>query len=52
MAEAYAALTAWRPYRDAWVARVAMSEIAKGVAAGRYDPAVVNALSLLMKSFS
>lgn len=50
VAEAYAALTAWRPYRDAWDARVAVSEINKGVDMGRYDPTVANALSNILKS--
>ncbi len=50
VAEGYAALTAWRPYRDAWDARVAMSEIAKGVDMGRYDPTVVNVLNTIMKT--
>ena len=50
VAEAYAALTAWRPYRDAWDARVALSEIAKGVDAGRYDPGVVNALNTILRA--
>jgi len=44
VAEAYSALTSWRPYHDAWDARVAMSEIRKGVQKGRYDPKVVEAL--------
>jgi len=48
--EAYAALTAWRPYRDAWDVRVALSEIAKGVDSGRYDPAVVVALNSILKA--
>jgi len=48
--EAYAALTAWRPYRDAWDARVALSEINKGMDMGRYDPKIVNALSTILKA--
>jgi len=44
VAEAYSALTSWRPYHDAWDARVALSEIRKGVEKGRYDPKVVDAL--------
>jgi HD-GYP domain-containing protein (c-di-GMP phosphodiesterase class II) len=44
VAEAYSALTSWRPYHDAWDARVAMSELRKGVQKGRYDPKVVDAL--------
>ena len=48
--EAYSALTSWRPYREAWDARVAMSELHKGVEKGRYDPKVVAALDELLKS--
>jgi HD-GYP domain-containing protein (c-di-GMP phosphodiesterase class II) len=44
VAEAYSALTSWRPYHDPWDARVAMSELRKGVQKGRYDPKVVEAL--------
>jgi len=41
VAEAFSALTSWRPYRDAWDARAALSEIRKGAEKGRYDPKVV-----------
>ncbi len=44
VAEAYSALTSWRPYHEAWDARVALSEIRKGMQKGRYDPKVVEAL--------
>ena len=50
VAEAYSALTAWRPYREAWDARVAISELRKGVEKGRYDPKVVSGLEKLLKS--
>ncbi|HET7842247.1 MAG TPA: HD domain-containing phosphohydrolase, partial [Terriglobia bacterium] len=50
VAEAYSALTAWRPYREAWDARVAISELRKGVEKGRYDPKVVTSLEDLLKS--
>jgi HD-GYP domain-containing protein (c-di-GMP phosphodiesterase class II) len=49
VAEGYAALTAWRPYRDAWDARVALSELHKGVEMGRYDPQVIDTLVNLLK---
>jgi len=45
VAAAYSALTSWRPYREAWDARVAVSEIRKGIEKGRYDPKVVSALT-------
>jgi putative two-component system response regulator len=44
VAEAFSALTSWRPYREAWEAGTALSEIRKGVAKGRYDPKVVEVL--------
>ncbi len=50
VAEAYNALTSWRPYREAWDARVAFSELRKGAEQGRYDPHVVDALVEVFKS--
>ena len=50
VAEAYSALTSWRPYREAWDARVAFSELRKGAEMGRYDPQVVDALVEVFKS--
>jgi HD-GYP domain-containing protein (c-di-GMP phosphodiesterase class II) len=50
VAEAYSALTAWRPYREAWDARVAITELRKGVEKERYDPKVVAGLEDLLKS--
>ena len=44
VAEAYSALTSWRPYHEAWDTRVAISEIRKGIDKGRYDPKVATAL--------
>ncbi len=52
VAEAYSALTAWRPYRDAWDQRVALSELHKEAAQGRFDSRVVDALAELLKSYS
>ena len=43
----YSALTAWRPYREAWDPRLALSELKKGVEKGRYDPQVVSSLTEL-----
>jgi HD-GYP domain-containing protein (c-di-GMP phosphodiesterase class II) len=43
-AEAYSALTSWRPYREAWDARVALSEIRKGGEKGLYDPRIVQVM--------
>jgi HD-GYP domain-containing protein (c-di-GMP phosphodiesterase class II)/class 3 adenylate cyclase len=50
VAEAYSALTSWRPYREAWDMRMALSELRKGVEQGRYDPKVVEALLELFKT--
>ena len=50
VAEGYTALTAWRPYRDAWDVRMALSETRKGVEKGRYDPKVVSALEEILKT--
>ena len=50
VADVYCALTERRPYRRAWDCRVALSEIHKGAAAGRFDPQVVDALNRLMAS--
>lgn len=50
LAEGYSALTAWRPYRDPWEARMALAELRKGVEKGRYDPKVLEALEDLLKS--
>jgi HD-GYP domain-containing protein (c-di-GMP phosphodiesterase class II) len=52
VAEAYSALTAWRPYHEPWDARVAMSELRKGVEKGRYDSKVVEALIDTLRSTS
>jgi len=49
VAEAYSALTSWRPYHDAWDARVAISELRKGVEKGKYDPKVVETLIEILK---
>jgi HD-GYP domain-containing protein (c-di-GMP phosphodiesterase class II)/class 3 adenylate cyclase len=50
VAEAYSALTSWRPYREAWDMRMALSELRKGAEQGRYDPKVVEALLELFKT--
>jgi len=52
VAEAFSALTSWRPYHEAWEARTALSEIRKGVEKGRYDPSVVNVLNEVFGSTS
>jgi adenylate cyclase len=45
VAEAYSALTSWRPYHDACDSRVALSEIRGDMDRGRFDPKVVEALN-------
>ena len=49
VAEAYSALTSWRPYHEAWDARVALSEIRKDVEKSRFDPKVAEALFDLLR---
>jgi HD-GYP domain-containing protein (c-di-GMP phosphodiesterase class II) len=44
VADAYDALTAWRPYRDSWERHAALDEIRRGVGKGLYDPKVVDFL--------
>jgi HD-GYP domain-containing protein (c-di-GMP phosphodiesterase class II)/class 3 adenylate cyclase len=51
VAEAYSALTSWRPYHEAWDTRVAMSDIRKGVQKGTYDPKVAEALLEILHPF-
>jgi adenylate cyclase len=48
LADVYCALTAWRPYRDAWDQRVALSELRKEAAKGKYDEQVVDTLCNLL----
>jgi putative two-component system response regulator len=52
VADAYSALTAWRPYREAWDRRMALSELRKGEEQGRFDPQVVQALTAMFGDFS
>jgi HD-GYP domain-containing protein (c-di-GMP phosphodiesterase class II) len=44
VADAYDALTSWRPYRESWERHAALDEIRRGVAKGLYDPRVVEQL--------
>jgi HD-GYP domain-containing protein (c-di-GMP phosphodiesterase class II)/class 3 adenylate cyclase len=44
VAEAYSALTSWRPYHEAWDSPTALNEIRSDGERGRYDPKVVEAL--------
>ncbi len=48
VADVYCALTEPRPYRNSWDTHVALNELQKGVAAGKYDSKVVEALLSLM----
>jgi HD-GYP domain-containing protein (c-di-GMP phosphodiesterase class II) len=48
VAEAYSAMTSWRPYHEPWDSRVAMSELRKGVEKERFEPRVVEALAELL----
>jgi adenylate cyclase len=48
VAEAYVSLTSKRPYRNPWDGRAAMTELSKYVQTGKFDPAVVEALSQIV----
>jgi HD-GYP domain-containing protein (c-di-GMP phosphodiesterase class II) len=48
VADAYDALTSWRPYRDPLARDAALDEISRGGARGIYDPRVVEALIKLL----
>ena len=50
VAEAYSALTSWRPYREAWDLRVAMNELRNDVERGRFDPKVVATLNEVFRA--
>ncbi len=50
VAEAYSALTSWRPYHEAWDSRVAMNEIRNDVDRGRFDPKVVATLNEVFRA--
>ncbi len=49
VAEAYSAMTSWRPYRGAWDVKLAMNEIRKAADKGCYDPRVVDILFEVLK---
>jgi len=48
VADAYDALTSWRPYRESWERHAALDEISRGVGKGLYDPKVVEFLVKMM----
>ncbi len=52
VAEAYSALTSWRPWRDSWDQRVAFGELRKGVEQGRFDARVVDTIIEMFKAHS
>jgi HD-GYP domain-containing protein (c-di-GMP phosphodiesterase class II) len=49
VADAYNALTSWRPYRDALARDAALDEIRRSCARGLYDPHVVEAVMKLLR---
>jgi adenylate cyclase len=49
VAEAYSAMTSWRPYRGAWDVKLAMNEIRKATDKGCYDPRVVDIFFEVLK---
>lgn len=48
VADSYAALTAWRPYREPWERNAVLGELHRDVEKGAFDPAVVAALAQLL----
>jgi HD-GYP domain-containing protein (c-di-GMP phosphodiesterase class II) len=44
VADTYAAMISWRPYRDSWERSVALDEVLRGAESGIYDRKVVEAL--------
>ena len=48
VADAYDALTSWRPYRETWERHAALGEINREVEKGIFDPMVVAALAKLI----
>lgn len=48
VADAYDALTSWRPYRESWECRAALGEISRDVEKGVFDPMVVSTLAQLI----
>lgn len=48
VADAYDALTSWRPYRDPLARDAALDEIQRGCARGIYEPRIVEALMKLL----
>lgn len=48
VADAYDALTSWRPYRELWERHAALGEINREVDKGVFDPEVVSALTRLI----
>ncbi len=44
VADTYAAMISWRPYRDSWDCSVALDEIVRGAESGIYDRNIVAAL--------
>lgn len=49
VADAYSALTSWRPYHEARDSRVALNEIRNDMERGRFDPKVVEALEEIFR---
>ena len=47
VADAYSALTSWRPYHEQWEYRAAFREIEADTKRGKYDPKVVDCLGKL-----
>ncbi len=49
VAEAYSAMTSWRPYRGPWDVKLAIPELRRATERGNYDPKVVEVLASIVK---
>ena len=52
VADAYSALTSWRPYREQWEYRAALKEIEIDTAKGKFDPEITEYLRRLLDASS
>ncbi|MGH7254515.1 MAG: HD-GYP domain-containing protein, partial [Nitrospirales bacterium] len=48
VADAYEAMTSWRPYREPWERHAALDEIRRSIEKGLFDPKVVESLVKFM----
>ena len=49
VADAFSALTSWRPYHEQWEYNAALGEIKADTLKGKYDPEIVECLAKLLE---